>query len=58
MNKKIIYVDFVFKKKKISSKTFYLFYRLKIKLSILFNKYFRKNEKPEESKVYPFKKVL
>ena len=58
MNKKIIYVDFVFKKKKISSKTFYLFYRLKIKLSILFNKYFHKNEKPEESKIYPFKKVL
>ena len=58
MNEKIIYVDFVFKRKKISSKTFYIFYRIKVRLSLLFNKYFHKTKKPEETKIYEFKKVL
>ncbi len=58
MKRKIIYVDFVFKKKKISSKISYIFYKIKIKLSIIFNKYFCKNKKSKETKIYPFKKVL
>ena len=58
MNEKIIYVDFVFKKKKIPSKILYIFYRIKVKLSLLFNKYFHKQKKTEETKIYSFKKVL
>lgn len=58
MNKKIIYVDFVFKKRKIPSKISYIFYRTKVRLGILFNKYFHKTKKPEDTKIYPFKKVL
>ena len=58
MNKKIIYVDFVFKKKKMPSKIFYIFYRIRVRLSVLFNKYFHKTKKAEETKIYPFKKVL
>lgn len=58
MNEKIIYVDFVFKRKRIPSKIFYIFYRIKVRLSLLFNKYFHKTKKPEETKIYEFKKVL
>lgn len=58
MNEKIIYVDFVFKRKKISSKTFYIFYRIKVRLNLFFNKYFYKTKKSEETKIYSFKKVL
>ncbi|MCF0148283.1 MAG: hypothetical protein HUJ77_07780 [Clostridium sp.] len=63
MNRKIIYVDFIFKRKKISSKPLLLIYKLKINVKRLFNNLFRiysaKNTNTENNiKHYPFKKVL
>lgn len=58
MNRKIIYVDFVFKRRKLSSRTIHFIYKLKIKLKRLFNKIFKNRMKKTNSNIYPFKKVL
>ncbi|GAA0086704.1 hypothetical protein UT300007_31450 [Clostridium sp. CTA-7] len=58
MNRKIIYVDFVLKRKKLSSRTIHFIYKLNIKLNHLINKIFKKKYVKNNSKVYPFKKVL
>lgn len=58
MNRKVIYVDFVFKRRKLSSRTIHFIYKLKIKLKLLINKIFKKKSIKNSSKVYPFKKVL
>ncbi len=58
MNRKIIYVDFVFKRRKLSSRTIHFIYKLKIKLKRLFNKIFKNRRKKTNSNIYPFKKVL
>lgn len=58
MNRKIIYVDFVFKRKKLSSRTMHFIYKLNIKLKHFINKMFKKKHVKNNSKVYPFKKVL
>ncbi len=63
MNRKIIYVDFIFKRKKISSKPLLLIYKIKINIKSLFNNLFEiKHHKEARNsnniKLYPFKKVL
>lgn len=63
MNRKIIYVDFIFKRKKISSKPLLLIYNIKINIKSFFNKLFEirhdKNKTTSKNiKLYPFKKVL
>lgn len=63
MNRKIIYVDFIFKRKKISSKPLLLIYNIKINIKSFFNKLFKirhdKNKTTSKNiKLYPFKKVL
>ena len=58
MNRKVIYVDFVFKRRKLSSRTIHFTYKIKIKLKLLINKIFKKKRIKNSSKVYPFKKVL
>jgi len=63
MNRKIIYVDFMFKRKKISSKPLLLIYKIKINVKSLFNSLFKinhtKNTNTENNiKLYPFKRVL
>lgn len=63
MNRKIIYVDFIFKKKRITSKPLLFIYKIKINIKILFNKLFNiksygRKKKSNDSKLYPFKKVL
>ena len=58
MNRKVIYVDFVFKRRKLSSRTIHFIYKLKIKLKLLINKIFKKKRIKNSSKVYHFKKVL
>jgi hypothetical protein len=63
MNRKIIYVDFIFKKKRITSKPLLFIYKTKISIKILFNKLFNtksysRNKNLNNSKLYPFKKVL
>ncbi|GAB6169070.1 hypothetical protein JCM1393_15300 [Clostridium carnis] len=58
MNKKIIYVDFVFRRKRISSKKLHFLCSINIKLKNLFQYFLRKQKKNINSKIYPFKKVL
>jgi len=63
MNRKIIYVDFIFKRKKITSKTLLFIYKIKINIKRLFNNIFvikfNKNKKASNNITpYPFKKVL
>ena len=63
MNRKIIYVDFIFKRKKITSKPLLFIYRIKFNIKDFLNKLFIKNtnNKPYSSKasnLYHFKKVL
>ena len=63
MNRKIIYVDFIFKRKRISSKPSLLIYNIKINIKNFFNKLFEirhdKNKTNSKNiKAYPFKKVL
>lgn len=63
MNRKIIYVDFIFKKKKITSKPLLFIYKMKINIKLNFNKLFNikshvKIKNSNNSKLYPFKKVL
>ena len=58
MNRKVIYVDFVFKRRKLSSRTIHFIYKIKIKLKLLINKIFKKKRIKNSSKVYTFKKVL
>lgn len=58
MNRKIIYVDFVFKRRKLSSRTTHFIYKLNAKIKLLINKIFKKKYVKTNSKVYPFKKVL
>ncbi|GAA0752247.1 hypothetical protein SDC9_45561 [bioreactor metagenome] len=58
MNRKIIYVDFVFKRRKLSSRTIHFIYKLKVKLKHLFNKIFKNRKRKINSNIYPFKKVL
>lgn len=63
MNRKIIYVDFIFKRKKISSKPLLLIYKIRINIKILFSHLFEishnKNVKASNNITpYPFKKVL
>ncbi len=60
MNRKVIYVDFVFKRRKLSSRTMHFIYKLKTKFILLYNKIYKKKKIKikNSSKVYPFKKVL
>jgi len=62
MNRKIIYVDFNFKRKKITSKPLLLIYKIKINIKRILNNLFAINAKTSNSsnniKNYPFKKVL
>lgn len=65
MNRKIIYVDFIFKRKKISSKPLLLIYKIRINIKILFSHLFEishninNNVRPSNNITpYPFKKVL
>ncbi|WP_317271565.1 MULTISPECIES: hypothetical protein [Clostridium] len=63
MNRKIIYVDFIFKRKKITSKTLLFIYNMKINIKIFFNNIFvikpRKKKKTSNNIThYPFRKVL
>lgn len=63
MNRKIIYVDFIFKRKKISSKPLLLIYKIKINIKNLFNHLFRINHHNNKNasppiKLHPYKKVL
>jgi len=63
MNRKIIYVDFIFKRKKISSKPFLLIYKIKINIKRLFTSLFKINHYKSTNteniiSLYPFKKVL
>lgn len=63
MNRKIIYVDFIFKKKRITSKPLLFIYRTKITIKNFLNKLFNiksysRIKKLDNSNIYPFKKVL
>ena len=63
MNRKIIYVDFIFKRKKISSKPLLLIYKIKINIKSLFNHLIKINHNNTENpslliKLHPYKKVL
>ena len=57
MNKKVIYVDFVFRKKRTSSYKFHFLSLLNLKIKYLLYSFFKKEE-VYESKIYPFKKIL
>ena len=62
MNRKIIYVDFSFKRKKITSKPLLFIYKIKINIKKILNNLFAINTKTNNTlnniKSYPFKKVL
>ncbi len=62
MNRKIIYVDFSFKRKKITSKPLLFIYKIKINIKRILNNLFAINRKTNNTsnniKNYPFKKVL
>ena len=62
MNRKIIYVDFSFKRKKITSKPLLFIYKIKINIKRILNNLFAINTKTNNTlkniKSYPFKKVL
>ena len=63
MNRKIIYVDFIFKRKRITSKPLLFIYRTKITIKKFFSKLFKiksysRMKKLGDSNIYPFKKVL
>ena len=62
MNRKIIYVDFNFKRKKITSKPLLFIYKIKINIKRILNNLFAINTKTNNTsnniKNYPFKKVL
>lgn len=63
MKEKIIYVDFIFKRKKIKSKTLLLIYKIRYifrySLNNLFQyRFIKKENHDSESKIYTFKKVL
>ncbi len=58
MNRKVIYVDFVFKRRKLSSRTIHFIYKIKTKFRLLYNKIFKNKRIKNSSKIYPFKKVL
>lgn len=57
MNKKVIYVDFVFRKKRASSYKFHFLSLLNLKIKYFLYSFFKKEE-VYESKIYPFKKIL
>ncbi len=63
MNRKIIYVDFIFKRKKISSKPLLLIYKIKINIKNLFSNLIKFNHANTKNpslliKLHPYKKVL
>ena len=62
MNRKIIYVDFSFKRKKITSKPLLFIYKIRINIKRILNNLFAINRKTNNTsnniKNYPFKKVL
>lgn len=63
MKEKIIYVDFIFKRKKIKSKPLLLIYKIRYifrySLNNLFKyRFIKKENHDSESKIYNFKKVL
>lgn len=63
MNRKIIYVDFIFKRKKITSKPLLFIYKIKFSIKDSFNKLFvkdtnNKTDSSNSSNVYHLKKVL
>lgn len=57
MHKKVIYVDFVFRKKRTSSSKFHFLSKFSIKLKQLLY-HILKKETTQESKIYQFKKIL
>ena len=63
MNRKIIYVDFIFKRKRITSKPLLFIYKIKINIKDFINKLFNKNinnkaNSLNTSNIYYLKKVL
>ena len=63
MKGKIIYVDFIFKRKKITSWHFLLIYKIRYifrgSINNLFKyKFIKKENYDNSSKLYPFKRVL
>lgn len=63
MNRNIIYVDFIFKRKKITSKPLLFIYKIKINIKSFFNNITINKSKininsSKKSILYPFKKVL
>ncbi len=59
MNRKIIYVDFIFKRKRIKSKPLLFIYKIKINIKDFLNKLFnKKTHHPTNSNIYYLKKVL
>lgn len=59
MNRKIIYVDFIFKRKRITSKPLLFIYKIKINIKDFIDKLFNKKSATfSNSNVYYLKKVL
>lgn len=59
MNRKIIYVDFIFKRKRITSKPLLFIYRFKINIKDFIDKLFnKKTTSNNNSNIYYLKKVL
>lgn len=57
MHKKVIYVDFVFRKKRTSSSKFHFLSKFSIKIKQLLY-HILKKETVQEPKIYQFKKIL
>ncbi|MBU5454440.1 hypothetical protein [Caproiciproducens sp. MSJ-32] len=58
MNKKIIYVDFVFKRRRIKSKPMYYIYKIQYLIKIIKEKIFKKKEKYYENSESIFKEII
>ena len=59
MNRKIIYVDFIFKRKRITSKPLLFIYKFKINIKDFIDKLFnKKTTSHNNSNIYYLKKVL
>jgi len=58
MNKKIIYVDFLFKRKRIKSKPMYYIYRMQYLLKIIKDKILSRKERDFYNNESFFKKII
>jgi hypothetical protein len=57
-DKKVIYVDFVFKRKRITSKAMFFLYKINLKLKFIINKLFKLKKAKEEADDSLRKKIL